>query len=176
MDQKQDLNVAHHSKLFVAMPNTPLCERFSGAILINSIPKVVVYKTQFLLQVESQSNSRYIWKQDIMTDVIPPALPEMWEDMLETQLNDLIKQVPEVQQVKVSNHEGWQEPVAKVNTEVVVEVITDVFPSKVAIVVIGVVTFCQVLVQFWVKEPKKISSISRPMIEHAYNKAKVYKR
>jgi len=40
-----------------------------------------------------------------MANVIPPALSEMWEDMLETQLNHLVKQVPEVQEVKISDHE-----------------------------------------------------------------------
>ena len=111
-----------------------------------------------------------------MANVIPPALSEMWEDMLETQLDNLVKQVPEVQEVKVSDHERWEEPVAEVHTEIVIKIVSDVFPSEIAVVVIGVVTFCKLLIQFWVKEPKKISSVSRPMIKHAYNKAEVYKR
>ena len=111
-----------------------------------------------------------------MANVIPPAFSKMWENVLETQLNHLVKQVPEVQEVKVPDHEWWEKPIAKVHTEVVVEVITDVFPCKITVVVIGVVTFCNFLIQFWVKEPKKISSISRPMIKHAYNKAKENKR
>lgn len=111
-----------------------------------------------------------------MANVIPPALSKMWEYVLETQLNHLVKQVPEMQEVKVSDHEWWEKPVTKMHTEVVVEVITDVFPSEIAVIVIGVVTFCYLLIQLWVKEAKEISSVSRPMIEHAYNKAKVNKR
>jgi hypothetical protein len=47
-----------------------------------------------------------------MNDMVPPALPEVRQDVLEAQLDHLIQQVPKMEQVEVSDDEGAQNPVA----------------------------------------------------------------
>ena len=109
-----------------------------------------------------------------MTNVIPPALSKVGQNVLETQLDHLVQQVPEMKQVKVSDNEWREEPVTKMHTEVVIKVVFYILPGEITVVIIGVVPFCNFLVQFFVKESKKVPSIPRPVIKHTYNKAEVY--
>ena len=83
--------------------------------------------------------------------MIPPALSKMWENVLEAQLDHLVKQVPEMQQIEIPDHEGGEKPVAKMDEEVVVEIVHDVLPGEIAVVIICVVSLCHLLIQARIK-------------------------
>lgn len=151
MNQKQDLDVAHDSKLFVAIPYSPLQEWLWTAIFINPIPEIVWEQSHSPLYKEPECDSWNIGEQDIVSNVIPPALSKMWENVLEAQLDHLVKQVPEMQQIEIPDHEGGEKPVAKMDEEVVVEIVHDVLPGEIAVVIICVVSLCHLLIQARIK-------------------------
>lgn len=83
--------------------------------------------------------------------MIPPALSEMRKDMLPGKLLELIEHVPEMKDREISDDEWWHEPVTPMNKIVMIKVTPDIFECKIAIIVISVMTFCQVLVKSIVK-------------------------
>lgn len=41
-----------------------------------------------------------------MPKMVPPALPKMWEDMLETKLDDLVEQMPKMKKIEIPDDKG----------------------------------------------------------------------
>lgn len=79
--------------------------------------------------------------------MIPPALSEMRKDMLPGKLLELIEHVPEMKDREISDDEWWHEPVTPMNKIIVIKVTPDIFEREIAIIVISVMTFCQILVK-----------------------------
>jgi len=59
------------------------------------------------------------------------------------------------------------------NTIIVVKIIPNIFPGKFTIVIISMVPLSHLLIQPLVEKAEKISSIARPVIKHANDKAEV---
>ena len=59
------------------------------------------------------------------------------------------------------------------NSIVVIKVIPNVLKCEVTVIVIGMMAFCQSLVQSWIKVPEEPSSIGRPVLKHNEDKAEV---
>ena len=78
--------------------------------------------------------------------MVPPTLSEMGKDVLPGKFNDLVKQLPEMKNIEISNNKRWEEPVNTMYHVVVVEVAYDVVVGKVAVIIIGVLTFRHCLV------------------------------
>ena len=71
----------------------------------------------------------------------------MRKDMLPRKLLDLIEYVPEMKNWEISDDKGWQEPVTPMNKVVMIKVIPNIIESEIAVIVISVMTFCQILVK-----------------------------
>jgi len=98
--------------------------------------------------------------------MVPPALSEVGQFVLRRQLDDLLKDLPEMQDVSVSYHERRQEPVAPMNREVVVHVVPQVLKSEIAVVVVGVHASADDLVKAGVKELKAFSAKIGSAVQH----------
>jgi hypothetical protein len=126
VNQQQDLNVADHSESLVALPAVPLPDRVFAIS-----PKVIMsWDSKEVYYSKSQDNSWDVSKKDVSKKVVPPALCEVWEDVLEGKFNYLVKYLPEMKQVRISNAKGSQGPVAEVDYKVVIKVVVYVFKSK----------------------------------------------
>lgn len=79
--------------------------------------------------------------------MIPPALSEMRKDMLPGKLLELIEHVPEMKDREISDDEWWHEPVTPMNKIIVIKVTPDIFEGEIAVIVISVMAFCQILVK-----------------------------
>ena len=90
----------------------------------------------------------------------------MREDVLRRELNDLVEDLPEVEQVGVSDDEGGEEPVAEMDDVVMVHVIPDVVPLEFAVVVVGVHLRGHGLVEARVEEAKHATPEVGAHVEH----------
>jgi len=84
---------------------------------------VVSADSQLLHDPKRQNNGGNIAQQDIREDVIPPALSEVMQSVLRGQLNNLVKNVPEMENVRVPNHNCGKSPINPMNQVVMVHVV-----------------------------------------------------
>jgi hypothetical protein len=77
-DIEQDERVGNHSEFLVAVPNLPITE----ALLTSSAQKVVSNQSEFLLNPKPNRDSWNVAQANVHEDVIPPALSEVWENVL----------------------------------------------------------------------------------------------
>lgn len=142
------------------MENFPIKDTF-GAF---SSEKIVSYKPKFILDPKTKCNSWDIGQTNIHDDMIPPTLPEMWKDVLPGQLLELIENMPEMKNRRITNDKRSKEPVTQMNAVIVVKVIPNISPFQLAVIVISMMALCDILVKGSIKVTQKPSSIGRPMI------------
>ena len=97
--------------------------------------------------------------------MIPPALSEMRKDMLPGELLELIEDMPEMKNWEISDNKGWKEPVTPMHNIVMIKVIPNISECKLTVIVISMMTFCQVLVEGVIKVAQNPSTILWSMIE-----------
>ena len=107
-----------------------------------------------------------VTEKNITEDMIPPALSKVGQNMLDRQLNDLVEQLPKVENVDIANYERGQEPIAEVNDVIVIKVIHYIVPLKFTIVIISVHFFSHRLVQSVIEVTKEVPSLFRSKIKH----------
>jgi len=105
--------------------------------------------------------------------VIPPALSKVRKDVLPGKLDDLVKQMPEMKNVRVSDHKSGKEPVAQVHEEVVINIVPDVAQVKFTVVIISVLWFINTSVKAAVKELENLTTKVRSHVKHKYGEAHV---
>jgi hypothetical protein len=84
---------------------------------------VVSADSQLLHEPKPQDNGGNIAQQDIREDVVPPTLSEVMQSVLRGQLNNLVKDVPEMEDVRVPNDKGGKNPINPMNQVVMVHVV-----------------------------------------------------
>jgi len=122
MDQQKNLYIGVATPSLVAVENIP----FPDAILSVAAEPVITADTKFVHDPETKADSWYVSHANIQDDVIPPALSEVRKDVLPGKFDDLVKQMPEMKNVRVSDHKSGKEPVAQVHEEVVINIVPDV--------------------------------------------------
>lgn len=96
-----ELHVHHNAHSLVTVPDVPIIPVF----LAFFAQEVILHETISLLDVESKGDGWDVAKQNVHDEVVPPALSEVRKDMLPAQLNDLVKNVKEVEQPEISYNE-----------------------------------------------------------------------
>ena len=106
--------------------------------------------------------------------MVPPALGKVRETVLCAELNDFVKDRPEVHYEMVSEEEAGDEPVDPVDKVVVVEVFNETFESQVAVIVVSVHSALDLLVKAAVEEAEDLSSELGSLVEHEDEEAHVH--
>ena len=83
--------------------------------------------------------------------MVPPAFTEVRQDVLDGELDNLVKKLPEVENPDIADHKRSKEPIDKMNDVVMVEVGEDVVIGELTVVVVGVHFLGHWLVQGWIK-------------------------
>lgn len=161
--------VENCTELLVAVEHVPLPD---GIFALAAKP-IILADAAVLDSKHAQSDGWDVAKQNVTEDVVPPALAEVRQNVLHRKLNNLIKQLPEVQDVEVTDDQAGKEPVAKVHDVVVVEVVNDVLPFKFTVVVVGVHILRHRLVKVWVQVAQEGATLVWPEVEHKYEPAHV---
>ena len=98
--------------------------------------------------------------------MVPPALTEVRQDVLDGQLDYFVQDLPKVQDPHVTDDERGQEPVAQVDDVVVVKVVKDVLPFQLTVVIVGVHLCGDWLVQVTVKVAEEGATLRWTQVEH----------
>jgi hypothetical protein len=157
----------------MAVPNTPLSKRFSVAILIKSMPKVVLHEAEPVDDKHSKKDGWSVRKEYVMEDMVPPTLSKVRKDMLPREFNYLIHNGPHMEEVIIPQDEGGKEPITNVHSVVVVKVIPNILNCDLTVVIIGVVTSQNWGVESLIQISHQVSSILWPVVKHHDNEAKV---
>jgi len=99
---QENLHVDHDSPLLVAVEHFPV----HPALLSLDSQEVVSDHAELALDPQAQGDGGDVRKENIANDVVPPALPEVRQDVLPGELDHLVENVPEVEDVEITNDEG----------------------------------------------------------------------
>ena len=99
--------------------------------------------------------------------MVPPALTEMWHDMLPCKFHNLCQDAPKPYDGNISQDKGGEEKVNPVNDIVVIHLIPDLRnqggPCEIAIIIISMHFFCYWLVKIRVQKAEEFSAIHRAL-------------
>lgn len=101
VDCEQNLYVTHDSKPLVTLPYFPFIP-WLGSVT-RTVP-IIIFETPLFLKIQTQSNCGNIGQENIAEDMVPPTLSEMGKDVLPGKFNDLVKQLPEMKNIEISNN------------------------------------------------------------------------
>ena len=74
--------------------------------------------------------------------MVPPALTEVWENMLPWKLDQFINYMPHVAHPYISDDKWSEEPVAPMDKVVVIKVVIEILPCEFTIIIISVEARC----------------------------------
>jgi len=110
----------------------------SDTILTMTTKPIISPNTTLIHNKQSKADGRDISHANVEDDMIPPALSKVWQDVLPGKLNDFVQKMPEVQYIWVSDDESSEEPIAKMHSEIVINIVPNVAEVEFAIVIVSV--------------------------------------
>ena len=106
--------------------------------------------------------------------MVPPAFTEVRQDVLHRKFDHLVEDLPEVQDPHVADDKRGQEPVAQVHNVVVIEVVKNVLPFQLTVVIVGVHLCGDWLVQVAVEVAKEGTTLLWAQVEHEYEPGHIH--
>lgn len=105
----------------MAVPNLPLSPR----VLPLSSQPVVLLDSALSEEPHAQDGGGDVREENVHENVVEPALAEMRQNVLPGEFNGLIENVPEMDDIRVSQHESCEDPVEPVDGEIMVDLLPD---------------------------------------------------
>lgn len=118
VQQEEELLIVDGAELLVTVEEIPV----PNAILALATEPIVLTDATPSDEEHACSDGGNVAEQDVAEDVVPPALTEVRQDVLDGELDDLVKELPEVENPDITDHKRCEEPVDKMNDVVVVKV------------------------------------------------------
>lgn len=162
MEQEKELLVEDGAEFLVALQEFPIPK----ALFTLATEPVVLANASPSDKEHASSDGWDVTQKNVAEDVIPPAFSEVRQDVLNRKLDNLVQQLPKVKDVSVSDDKRGEEPVAQVHNIVVIEVVHNVIPFELAIVVVSMHFGGYRLVQTSVEVAKEVASLLWTEIQH----------
>jgi hypothetical protein len=136
---------------------------------------VVSADAQLFHNPEAEDDCGNIAQENVGQKMVPPTLSKMMKSVLSGQLNNFVKNVPEVKDVGVTNHNCSEDPINPMNQVVVVHVVPQILESELAVVVVGVHSSSNRYSGTAVQEIERLTTELGSLVEHEDQPAEVEK-
>mmetsp|Transcript_101260 Transcript_101260/g.139832 ORF Transcript_101260/g.139832 Transcript_101260/m.139832 type:complete len:218 (+) Transcript_101260:539-1192(+) len=169
MNEQKNLNIRVATPSLMAVKNIP----FPDAILAGATEPIVTADTKFVHYPQTKADCWNVSHANIQNNMIPPALSKVRKNVLPGELDDLVKQMPEVKNVWISDYKSSKEPVTQMHDKVVINIVPDVVQMEFTVIIIGMLRFVNTNLKASVKESENLTAKVWSHVKHENGKAHV---
>lgn len=145
--------------LCLPSPNAPVPD----AILALSAQPVILFDSELSYTKKTESDGRSVRESDVHEYVVPPALPEVRQNVLPGEFHEFVQDAPEVADPEIAEDKRGQQPVNPMHDIVVVHLVPHMLKGELTVLIVGVHLLGHRLIQLRVQKPEDLSAALRTL-------------